>query len=85
MRNKVKDRFLGTAMTLVVTMISFLVYSYFGSFETKANAASKYVELKQDFNQKHNSMDKKLSLILCYMKPEKNCTPELKKLDEKYP
>ena len=77
MRTKVKDRFIGLISATAVSTISFLVFNYFGSFETKANAASKYVELKQDFAYRHTTLDLKLSLVLCYLKPEKHCTPEL--------
>lgn len=61
MSKQVKDRLLGVVVTLMSSMIMFLAYSYFGSFETKAAAESKY-----------GRVDKKLSLILCYL-DKKHC------------
>lgn len=56
MSKKTKERFIGLLSATVVSLLSFLTYSYFGSFETKASSESKYGKL-----------DKKITLILCYM------------------
>jgi len=53
-----KDRLIG----VIVTIITFLSWSYFASFETRADAESKY-----------SALDKKISLVLCYL-DKKHCT-----------
>lgn len=62
---KIKERLLGVAVTLISSTIMFLAYSYFGSFETKANSLKKY-----------QIIDKKIDLVLCYLKPEKHCVKD---------
>lgn len=68
MTKKVKERFIGLVSALMVSLISFLTYSYLGSFETKASSRSKFTLL-----------DKKISLVLCYM-DKRHCTKELMRL-----
>lgn len=53
---KIKDRLLGVIVTLISSALMFLTYSYFGSFETKAAADSKYSKL-----------DKKIDLVICLL------------------
>lgn len=66
MSKDLKNRFIGLVSALVVSCITFLVYSYFGSFETKASSETKF-----------NKLDKKVSLILCYM-DKKHCIKKRK-------
>ena len=64
MSEKVKERFFGMVATILTVAFTFLVSSYFGSFETKADAMTKY-----------QIIDKKLSLVLCYLN-NKHCIKE---------
>lgn len=66
-KDRLKDRFIGLFSTLIVSVISFLVYSYFGSFETKADAQSKYSMLRTE-----------IKLVQCYL-DKNNCTDTMKK------
>lgn len=56
-----KDKLIG----VIVTMLTFLAWSYFAAFETLAGSESKYSKL-----------DKKISLVLCYM-DKKHCINQL--------
>lgn len=56
MSKKLKDRFIGLVSAIVVSLLSFLTYNYFMSFETRASSQSKFQVL-----------DKKISLVLCLM------------------
>lgn len=71
MKNKtIKERLVGTIVTLAVSCITFLLYSYVGSFETKAASESKYATL-----------DKKVSIILCLM-DKTYCVKQMEKDNE---
>lgn len=67
MNNRSKERMLGVVVTLASSAIMFLTYSFFGSFETKADALDKYGRLET-----------KIDLMLCYLKPEKHCVKDRK-------
>ena len=69
MSKKLTDRFIGLISALIVSLLSFMTYSYFGSFETKAASETKYGRL-----------DKKVSLVLCLM-DTKYCTVKDWRLD----
>lgn len=71
---KNKDRMIGTLVTLSVSVITFLVYSYFGSFETKAQALKSHDRIELRAVKRYNRIDKNVGLILCYM-DKKHCTP----------
>ena len=56
MINRYKDKLIGTVVTLITSALMFLTYSYFGSFETKADSESRYTRL-----------DKKITIVLCLL------------------
>lgn len=56
MRTKVKDRLIGAVVTSTTTCFAYLVFSFFNSFETKADSASKFAKL-----------DHKLDIALCLL------------------
>lgn len=62
-----KDRLLGVVVTLFTSALTFLVYSYVGSFETVAGSESKYLRL-----------DKKITIVLCLL-DKKYCANEVLK------
>jgi hypothetical protein len=59
-----KDRLIGVTVTLVSSAIMYLTFTFFGSFETRAASETKY-----------HKLDRKLDLVLCYLKP-KHCIKE---------
>ena len=61
MNRSIKDKLIGTVVTLISSAVMFLFYNFIGSFETKADAMSKYSKL-----------DKKIDLVLCYLN-NKHC------------
>jgi len=54
--DKLKERLLGTLVTIVTSAIMFVFYSFFGSFETKADSQKKY-----------DIVNKKLDKVICYL------------------
>ena len=61
------DKLVGTIVTLFVCLLSFLTFSYFGSFETIASSESKYAKL-----------DRKITMVLCLL-DQQYCANEVKK------
>jgi len=76
MSTEVKNRLIGIVTSFFVMTLSFLTYSYFGSFETKADAISEHQKIRQEFLVEKLENKGKLDLVLCYM-DDKHCTKEL--------
>lgn len=54
-----QDRLLGTVVTMLTSGAMFLIYSYFGSFETQAASENKF-----------QIINRKIDIIICHIKPE---------------
>ena len=62
-----KDKLIGTIVTLITSCAMFLFYSYFNSFETKAASKNKY----DGMGKKFDKIDSKLNNISCYLQNKK--------------
>jgi hypothetical protein len=59
MSDKGQDRLIGTIVTMITSGAMFLIYSYFGSFETQAASENKF-----------QIINRKIDIIICHIKPE---------------
>lgn len=66
-----KDKFVGVVVTIISSMLMYLTYAYFGSFETKAGSSTKF----NDLSTKIDRVDGKIDKVICYL-DNKQCLIE---------